>query len=132
MYNHLRPSIVIYDHFEMLKQEKRGKNLAISRPKNGQNCNFELLNAAFMYSAVFHKQAYSQKHFAHFQACLLTRAPTMFSVRMVPPGFKFYYGSNFSSRRKVAPCEAALSVGLVSLRQYGHTFETLSRKSPSG
>ena len=61
----------------MLKQEKRGKNLAILRPKNCQNCNFELLNAAFMYSAVFHKQAYSQKHFAHFQACLLTRAPTV-------------------------------------------------------
>ena len=45
MYNHLRPSIVIYDHFEMLKQEKRGKNLAILSPKNCQNCNFELLNA---------------------------------------------------------------------------------------
>ena len=30
-------------------------------------------------------------------------AIAMFSLRMVPPGFKFYYGSNFPSRRKVAP-----------------------------
>ena len=77
MYNHFRPSIVIYDHFEMLQQEKRGKSLAILRPKSCQNCNFELLNAKFMYSAVFQKQGSLQKSFAHFQACLLTKASTV-------------------------------------------------------
>ena len=45
MYNHLRPSIVIYDHFEMLKQEKKGYKFGYFKAKNSQNCNFELLNA---------------------------------------------------------------------------------------
>ena len=59
----------------MLKQEKRGKNLAILRPKNCQNCNFELLNAAFMYSAVFHKQACLQKKLLISKPTCLLEAP---------------------------------------------------------
>ena len=75
MYNHFRPSIVIYDHFEMLQQEKRGKSLAILRPKSCQNCNFELLNAKFMYSAAFHKQACLQKKMLISKPTYLPEAP---------------------------------------------------------
>ena len=66
----------MYDHCAILKQEKGGKNLAILQPKI-VNCNVDLLNAEFMYSAVFQKQGSLQKSFAHFQACLLTKASTV-------------------------------------------------------
>ena len=66
---------MMYDHCAILKQEKGGKNLAILQPKI-VNCNVDLLNAEFMYSAVFQKQGSLQKSFAHFQACLLTTTVT--------------------------------------------------------